>query len=177
MEGLATPRPCGAPLAFRSGASRPSSTTPGSTHGSALALGCACRPGSCTRASARGGRRVVPVAGHDAAAAGVSRRDGFPPPAHTSCTSHGSKPGLHSRPARPAQTPGQNDAARVRPPGSTARRDATRVPYSPPAQEAWREGQLTHIPAQEITARKPNVPPFHARRQRAPGEDSPAGLG
>jgi hypothetical protein len=153
-------------------------------YGSALALGCACRPGSCTRASARGGRRVVPVAGHDAAAAGVSRRDGSP-----TCTHVLHKPRVEARitlttcapspNARPSteRRHGQNDTTRVRPPGSTARRDATRVPYSPPAQEAWREGQLTNIPAQEITARWPNTPPFHARRQRAPGEGSPAGLG
>jgi hypothetical protein len=60
---------------------RPRRSTPrfhtlATSHGSALALGCARRPGPCTRASTRGGRRVGSVAGHDAAAAGVSRRGG-----------------------------------------------------------------------------------------------------
>jgi hypothetical protein len=119
MKGLAAPRPRGAPPAFGSGASRPSSTSPGSTHGSALALGCACRPGFRTRAPARGGRRVVPVAGHDAAAAGVSRRDGSR--VSPTCTSHGSKPGSQikpcaSTPARPARSPGNQGA----PSGGTA---------------------------------------------------------
>jgi hypothetical protein len=87
-------------------------------YGSALALGCACRPDSCTRASARGGRRVVPVAGHDAAAAGVSRRDGSP-----TCTHVLHKPRVEARITLTTCAPSPN--AR---PSTERRRDARSAP-------------------------------------------------
>jgi hypothetical protein len=161
----------GAPPAFGSGASRTRFHAHGQQHTARLwHWGVLAGQMLAPVPSLRGGRRVVPVAGHVAAVAGASRRDGTRPLLLHEITGRSPVP-------KSSLAPGQNDAARVRPPGSTARRDATRVPHSPPAQEAWREGQLTHIPAQEVMARRPNVPPSHARRQRAPGEGSPAGLG
>jgi hypothetical protein len=121
--GAATTR-CAAGVRLRR--STPRFLTLATTHGSAPALGCACRPGPCSRASARGGRRVGPVAGHDAAAAGVSRRVGTPTCSHDLLKSR-VEARITSRPACPAQTLGQQQSGATANTG-THRRDARSAP-------------------------------------------------
>jgi hypothetical protein len=143
-------------------------------YSSALALGCACQPGSCTRASARGGRHVVPVAGHDAAAAGVSRRDGS-----STCTHVLPKPRVEARitltscapspNARPSteRRHGQNDATRVRPPGPTARRDAGTRSLLPTCTRGMaRRPARTNSRPHEHGAKAGPLPCLARRRQR-----------
>jgi hypothetical protein len=167
--------------------STPRFHTLATTHGSAPALGCACRPDPCSRASARGGRRVGPVAGHDAAAAGVSRRDGTPICSHDLLKSR-VEARITSRPARPAQTLGQQQSGATAETG-THRRDArsapgldgavrrgNALPYFSPAQGAWHEGQHAHTPALTNTARKPDLPPCLARRRQRPRAQAAQGL-
>jgi hypothetical protein len=147
--GAATTR-CAAGVRLRR--STPRFHTLATTHGSALALGCACRPGPCTRASARGGRRVGSVAGHDAAAAGVSRRDGTSTCTHdllksrvearisiTTCA-----PSPNARPT-PERRHGQNGNPQTRRAlGPRARwRGATRDRAHCPCKSTWLDGR-TH---------------------------------
>jgi hypothetical protein len=115
----------------RAASAQPSSLSSRSArHGSAL--GCAGRTGARIRGLARGGRRVVPVAGHDASVAGASRRDG--PNPHLQANTGRSPVQPHvpcaSQLVRPARPPGTQSAPRRRHGGTHAS-----------AHQAGREGQ------------------------------------
>jgi hypothetical protein len=113
-DGAASPLRGASPAPGPRAASAQSSplTNRSARHGSAL--GCAGRTSARIRDLARGGRRVVPVAGHDASAAGVSRRDG--PNPHLQATTGRSPIQPHMpcapQPVRPARPPGNQCAPR-----------------------------------------------------------------
>jgi hypothetical protein len=124
--------------------------------------------------SLRGGRRVIPVAGHVAAVAGASRRDGTRP-LHMH-EKHGSKPGSQVQPCAPSSNArpsterrhGQDDARSLLPTCTGDHGSKAKLSFVPRTATACSRGGLARRLGVAAARRPSSVHPDHLHEYASP---------